>query len=59
MDVDDLWRLALLALCLVFSGFFSGSETAFISLPRARLMHLVSTNRPGARRVEQMLATPG
>ena len=59
MDTADLWRFALLILCLVLSGFFSASETAFIALPRARLMHLVNTHRPGATRVESMLQHPG
>jgi len=58
MDTADLWRFALLILCLVLSGFFSASETAFIALPRARLMHLVSIRRRGASRVENMLQHP-
>ena len=43
MDAGDSWRLALLIICLGLSGLFSASETAFIALPRARLMHLVRT----------------
>ena len=58
MDTADLWRFALLILCLVLSGFFSASETAFIALPRARLMHLVNIRRQGASRVETMLQHP-
>ena len=58
MDTADLARLALLLLFVVLSGFFSASETAFIALPRARLMHLVSTGRPGAGRVGQLLQRP-
>ena len=58
MDTADLSRLALLILCLVLSGFFSASETAFIALPRARLMHLVSIGRPGAHRVGQLIQRP-
>ena len=58
MDTGDLARLALLLLCVVLSGFFSASETAFIALPRARLMHLVSIGRPGASRVGQLLQHP-
>ena len=58
MDTADLWMLALLILCLALSGFFSASETAFIALPRARLMHLVNTGRAGANRVEHMLQRP-
>ena len=58
MDTSDLARLALLLLCVVLSGFFSASETAFIALPRARLMHLVRIGRPGAGRVGQLLQRP-
>lgn len=58
MDAADLARLTVLLLCVVLSGFFSASETAFISLPRARLMHLVNIGRPGAGRVGQLLHRP-
>ena len=58
MDAGDLWRLALLAVCLGLSGFFSASETAFIALPRARLMHLVRSGRPGAERVSNIIQRP-
>ena len=58
MDTADLWRLILIAVCLALSAFFSASETAFIALPRARLIHLVSIGRPGAGRVGQLIQRP-
>ena len=58
MDAGDSWRLALLVVCLGLSGFFSASETAFIALPRARLMHLVRSGRPGADRVSHIIQRP-
>jgi putative hemolysin len=58
MDAGDLWRLGLLVVCLGLSGFFSASETAFIALPRARLMHLVRSGRPGAGRVSHIIQRP-
>ena len=58
MEAGDLWRIVLLALCLGLSGSFSASETAFIALPRARLMHLVRTGRPGADRVSNIIQRP-
>ena len=59
MDTADLSRLVLLLLCVALSGFFSASETAFIALPRARLMHLVNIGQPGANRVGQLMQRPG
>ena len=58
MESSDLWRLALLGVCLVFSGFFSGSETAMVALSNARLTHLVNTGHPGAIRVARLLQPP-
>jgi CBS domain containing-hemolysin-like protein len=58
MESDDLGRLALLVICLVLSAFFSSSETAFIALPRARLIHLLSIGRPKAKLVERMVKRP-
>jgi CBS domain containing-hemolysin-like protein len=48
----------VLVFCLVLSAFFSGSETAFISIQRFRLEHLVSTGVKGARRVARMMEKP-
>ncbi|MGB2853455.1 MAG: DUF21 domain-containing protein [Dehalococcoidia bacterium] len=48
----------LIFLCLVASAFFSSAETAFISLPRTRVKHMVSTGVSGAERVERMMAQP-
>jgi len=47
--------LVLLLLCLVASAFFSSAETAFISLPRTRVKHMVNTGVRGAERVERMM----
>ena len=58
MDTGDLWKLILLFVCLVFSAFFSASETAFIALSKVRLMHLVNTGKRGATRVSQLVERP-
>jgi putative hemolysin len=55
---DVTLYIVLLAACLVFSAFFSGSETAFISLQRFRLEFLVSTNVKGARGVARLVERP-
>ncbi len=50
--------LVLLIACFLLSAFFSGSETAFISLERYRVEHLVETKVKGARRVARMIERP-
>jgi putative hemolysin len=50
--------IVLLVVCLVLSAFFSGSETAFISLQRFRLEHLVSTNVKRAGLVARLTERP-
>jgi len=50
--------LALLILCLFLSAFFSSSETAFTSLQRIRVEHLVDTEVRGAKRVAKMIKQP-
>lgn len=59
MESSVLWELILLALCLVLSAFFSSSETAFIALPRARLIHLINIGRPRAQLVDKLIREPG
>ena len=58
MDAGDSWRWGILAIFLILSAFFSASETAFIALPRARLLHLVKTGRAGAGRVSRLIQHP-
>ena len=50
--------LALLVICLLLSAFFSSSETAFISLQRFRVEHLVEAKVRGAKRVARMIERP-
>ncbi len=50
--------LVLLIVCLFLSAFFSGSETAFISLQKIRVQHLVDTKVRGAKRVAKMMERP-
>jgi putative hemolysin len=48
----------LLVVCLLFSAFFSGSETAFISLQRVHLEYLISSNVKGAKNVAGLIERP-
>ncbi|MDW7644533.1 MAG: CNNM domain-containing protein [Desulfuromonadales bacterium] len=58
-EPDDVWiRLSLLAVLFVLSAFFSGSETALMSLDKLRLKYLVQKKRRGAERLEELLDSP-
>ena len=48
----------ILALMLVLSAFFAGSETALMSLNRYRLRHLVKLKHPGAMKAHKLLQRP-
>lgn len=58
MEGINTLYLALFIVCLALSAFFSGSETAFTSLQRIRVEHLVKTEVPGAARVAKMIQRP-
>jgi len=48
----------LLAVLLLLSGFFSGSETGMMALNRYRLRHLVDKHHRGAMRASELLKRP-
>ena len=58
MPSIEVLYLVLLFVFILLSAFFSGSETAFISLQRIRIEHLVNTNVKGAKRVAKMTERP-
>ena len=58
MDSTGVLYLVLLLLCLGASAFFSSAETAFISLPRMRVRHLVESKVVGAEQVARMTEQP-
>lgn len=49
---------SILAVLILFSGFFSSSETGMMSLNRYRLRHLARNNHQGARRAVKLLDKP-
>ncbi len=57
-STEIILYLVLLFVCLLLSAFFSGSETAFISLQKIRVEYLVSTKVKGADRVARMIQQP-
>ena len=58
MTEDTLFHLLGLLILFVLSAFFSGSETALTALDRLRLKYLVEKKRPGAERLDTVLAHP-
>ena len=50
--------ISLLVVLLLLSAFFSGSETALMSLNRYHLRHKVRAGSRGARLAEQLLKRP-
>ena len=57
-DVPLAGLLGLLALLLILSAFFSGSETALMSLNRYQLRHKAREGHRGARLAEKLLKRP-
>ena len=57
MSIEALY-LVFLFVCIILSAFFSSSETAFISLERFRVQHMVEKKVKGAKRVSKMLERP-
>jgi putative hemolysin len=55
---DPYFYLMILALLVVLSAFFSGSETALLSLDSLRIQYLVAKGRPGARLLESIRKHP-
>jgi Mg2+/Co2+ transporter CorB len=55
-NIPIAWQLAILALLLLISGFFSVAETSLMSLNRYRLRHLVKEGHRGARLASALLA---
>lgn len=59
--MDDIPLSALigvLVFLIIFSGFFSGSETGLMSLNRYRLRHLADSNHRGAKAALRLLTRP-
>jgi len=57
-EIPLLTLFLLLALLIVLSGFFSGSETGLVALNRYRLRHQAQSGHRGARLAQNLLAQP-
>ncbi len=50
MDKEVIWQIIVLALLILFSAFFSATETAFSSLNQIKIKHLAQNGHHGAKR---------
>jgi putative hemolysin len=57
MSRDTLYFI-LLFVCIIFSAFFAAAETAFMSLEKFRLQHMLEAKVKGASRVSRMMEKP-
>jgi Mg2+/Co2+ transporter CorB len=57
-DIPLSVLFGILAVMLILSAFFSGSETALMTLNRYRLRHLVKLKHPSAVKVDKLLRRP-
>lgn len=58
MSDEALWRLMVMLGLLALSGFFSGSETALLSLDKLRVRYLQQKGYPGADKLANLLDNP-
>jgi putative hemolysin len=58
MAGNELLYIILLIIFIALTAFFCSSETAFLSLQRVKLEHLVSTGARGAKTVAKMIEKP-
>lgn len=57
MSTETIAYLVILGICTVASGFFSGSETALISISRERV-HILAEESQRGRKLEQLVSQP-
>ena len=58
MDPDGTWQIISLVILLLFSAFFSASETSLMTLSKIRLRHMVDSEIKGADLINKLLKTP-
>ncbi|MCP4126843.1 MAG: HlyC/CorC family transporter [Gammaproteobacteria bacterium] len=57
-DIPLAMLFGILLLLILLSAFFSGSETALMTINRYRLRHMKNTGHPGAIRADNILKRP-
>lgn len=58
MTINQWLHIAGLLALFIMSAFFSGSETALMSMDRMRVKYLAEKDRPGARKLAELLERP-
>ena len=58
MDPDGAWQIIILIILLLFSAFFSASETALMTLSKIRLRHMVDSEIKGAEIINKLIKNP-
>jgi len=58
MSGSEILYLIILLVCVALTAFFCSSETAFLSLQKVKLEHMVSTGTRGARQLAKMVERP-
>jgi len=58
LDHDDLYKLALLILCLILSAFFSAAETAYISLSKLHIRSMIDNGVKNAAHIKRFSDSP-
>jgi putative hemolysin len=53
-----IWNLILLGVLLVLSAFFSASETAFTSISKLKVRHMLDANVKGAKYIAKIFDNP-
>lgn len=59
MEPDSIRLLMILFVCVIFSAFFSASETALISLNKIRLRNMLDEQEKGAKAIEKATNNSG
>jgi putative hemolysin len=58
MSGNEILYIVLMVICVGITAFFCSSETAFLSLQKVRLEHMISTGTRNAKRVAGMIEKP-
>lgn len=58
MESESIWNYLFLTILLGLSAFFSASETAFTSMSKLKIRHLIDANVKGAKQIGKLMSNP-